>query len=304
VIADERRQVPRRTALAQIASSLILPGLVMPAYAQKAATPRLASFGGTSPIVLLRDMASGATLFARAPDQRFIPASIVKLMTAYVTLNAVKAGRLALDQGITVPAALVTRWRQWPRASSMRLRSGESVTVAALLDGMITASGNDAAELLAATVGGDNAAFAARMNRMADQLGMKDCHFTNPTGWPDGGKTQVTAAGMARLAERLIRDHPAAYARFFGNRSLTRPDGSRLANRNPLLGTVAGVDGLKTGHISSAGYTLVGSARRGETRLIAVLAGAQSPRQRAGEAAALLEAGFAAMTAAGSKARP
>lgn len=286
-----------------LAAALVLL-MASPALGQTQGGTRLTGYQGSAPVALVHDMSSGTDLFARGERTHFVPASLVKLMTAYVVLEQVKAGKLSLDQTVTVPAALVRRWQQWPRASAMRLRGGEVVSIAQLLDGMITASGNDAAELLAAQVDAELPSFLARMNRTAQRLGMANSRFATVTGWPDGGKTRVTARDMARLAERLIRDHPAAYARFFGNRSLDRPGGVRLANRNPLLGRVAGADGLKTGHISTAGYTLVGSAQRGGRRLIVVLGGAQSQAQRAQEAAALLDAGFAAMTAAKGKATP
>lgn len=265
------------------------------AAGQANAPPRITSFAGTAPVLLLRDADRGTTLYARNARQSFVPASLVKVMTAYVILDAIKAGKLSRDQHATVPADLVARWRKWPRASSMRLRSGEKVSVDALLHGMITASGNDAAELLALTAAPSVDDFIAQMNRTARRLGMKNSRFGTVTGWPDGGRTQVTAEDLAILAERLLRDHPAAYRRYFGNRNYERAGLAPLVNRNPLLGRYNGADGMKTGHISSAGYTFIGSASRDGKRLIVIMAGAESLSQRASEAAALLDAGFAAM---------
>lgn len=267
-----------------------------PVASQKAPAIKLPAFDGTAPIILLREVGQANALYARNPDRAFVPASLVKVMTAYVVLEQAQAGQMGLDKPVTVPADLVMRWQKWPRASSMRLRAGQVLTVGALLLGMITVSGNDAAELLAITSDGNTADFAARMNRQARRIGMTDSQFGTATGWPDGGKTKVTANDLARLAERIIRDHPDAYRRYFRTDQLTLANGAVARNRNPLLTRVAGADGFKTGHTSEAGYTLIGSARRDGRRLIVILAGAKSESQRAQEGAALLEAGFAAIT--------
>jgi serine-type D-Ala-D-Ala carboxypeptidase (penicillin-binding protein 5/6) len=288
--------------LAGLASLTIsLSAFAGPAASAPKASAVLRDVKAGASILLLYDRDRRETLYARAADRQFVPASVVKAMTALVVLDAVKAGEVRLDQKVTVPAALVARWKKWPRASSMRLRAGEKVTLGELLGGTLTASGNDAAELLAESVGGSGSAFIARMNRRATAIGMTSSRFGTVTGWPDGGKTQVTARDLVRLAETILRDHPAAYVRYFGVRQLERGGGALLRNRNPLLGRVAGADGLKTGHISTAGYTLLGSARRGGRRLIVVVAGAQSEGQRAHDAAFLLEAGFAAMDAGSDK---
>lgn len=278
-----------------IAAALLLVGATGTAYGQRTTAAVQVSFTGTSKILLLRDVDRKQTLFARGAGQDFVPASLVKVMTAYTALESVKAGKVSLDQKVTVPAALVDRWKKWPRASSFRLRAGEQISLGELLHGMITASGNDAAEMLAIAIDGNVADFVTRMNRQAKALGMKSSRFGTVTGWPDGGKTHVTANDMAILAERLMRDHPKAYARYFGTRRLVRDNGAAFTNRNPLLGRVDGADGLKTGHISDAGYTLIGSARRDGRRLLIILAGAQSLSQRADEGIALIEAGFTAI---------
>lgn len=265
------------------------------AIGHKASPATIEQFAGTSRVMLLRDMDRKQTIFARDADRAFVPASLVKVMSAYAALEAIKAGKLSIDQKLTVPASLVDRWKKWPRASSLRLRAGEKVSVDDLLHGMITASGNDAAEMLAIAVDGNVGDFVARMNRQAKELGMKSSNFGTVTGWPDGGKTKVTANDMAILAERLIRDHPKAYQRYFGTKRLVRDNGEIFNNRNPLLGRVEGADGFKTGHVSEAGYTLIGSAQRGGHRLLVIMAGAQSISQRANEGTALIEAGFAAI---------
>jgi serine-type D-Ala-D-Ala carboxypeptidase (penicillin-binding protein 5/6) len=268
---------------------------------QKAPVPKVERFAGTTQILLLRDVDRNATLFARNADRAFAPASLVKVMTAYTVLERVRLGKATLDTQVTVPAALVQRWQKWPRASSLRLRAGEKVSINDLLHGMITASGNDAAELLAISIDGNVDDFVARMNRQAVRIGMKSSRFGTVTGWPDGGRTKVTARDMALLAERLLSDHPDAYRRYFGTKRLTRDNGASFTNRNPLLGRVDGADGFKTGHTSEAGYTLIGSARRDGRRLVVVLAGAKDIAQRANEGAELIEAGFAATAPAKAK---
>jgi serine-type D-Ala-D-Ala carboxypeptidase (penicillin-binding protein 5/6) len=283
-----------------VAAAVLAILVAPPAASQKAPPVKVSAFDGAAPVLLLREVGQGPALYARKADTAFVPASLVKVLTAYVVLERVRAGQMALDQKVTVPAALVKRWQKWPRASSMRLRAGQGVTVAELLHGMITVSGNDAADLLAITSDGNNADFVARMNRHAQRIGMASSQFGTPTGWPDGGKTKVTANDLARLAERLLRDHPDAYRRYFGTKQLKLGNGSMGANRNPLLARVAGADGLKTGHTSEAGYTLIGSARRDGRRLIVVLAGATSQSQRGREGAALLDAGFDAIIGAGT----
>lgn len=265
------------------------------AEGQKSPAPTVERFAGTSPILLLRDVDRKQTIFARKARSSFVPASLVKVMTAFVVLEAIERGKISTDQKLSVPSSLVERWKKWPRASSLRLSAGEQVTIGELLHGMITASGNDAAEMLAIGVDGNVGDFVARMNRHARALGMNSSHFGTVTGWPDGGKTQVTANDMAILAERLIRDHPKAYRRYFGTKQLVRQNGAAFNNRNPLLGRLAGADGMKTGHISDAGYTLIGSAQRDGRRLLIVLAGAQNINQRTEEGIALIEAGFAAI---------
>lgn len=293
----------RLKALAPALAVLVLYSA--PAASQRAsqppAVPKVQRFAGSTQVLLLRDVGNKTTLFARNADRSFAPASLVKVMTAYTALERVRLGKITLDTQVTVPAALVQRWQKWPRASSLRLRAGERVSIGDLLHGMITASGNDAAELLAISIDGNVDDFVARMNRQAERIGMKSSRFGTVTGWPDGGKTKVTARDMALLAERLLNDHPEAYRRYFGTKRLTRDNGASFTNRNPLLGRVDGADGFKTGHTSEAGYTLIGSARRDGRRMLVVLAGAKDVGQRASEGAQLIEAGFAATMPARAK---
>ena len=251
-----------------------------------------------APIVMLKDLESGQILFSRGADKRFAPASMTKVMTAYVVLDLIKRGQLSRDKLFTVEDAIWKTWSARPRSSSMFLRAGEKVSVDDLLKGLITVSGNDAAAVLAVGIDGSEAAFAKRMNGMAAKIGMSSSSFGTPSGWPDGGVTKVSANDLILLADRLIRDHPDGYARYFSIPKLrhgTSPDGKPIIqpNRNPLLGRFAGADGLKTGHTSEAGYCFLGSAKRDGRRLIMVVAGMPSEKARREEAERLMNWGFA-----------
>lgn len=250
-----------------------------------------------APIVMLKDLDSGAILFARGADKRFEPASMAKVMTAYVVLDLLKSGKLSRDERFTVSDATWKKWNGNNGGSTMFLRSGEKVSVDDLLKGLITVSGNDAAAVIAIGIDGSEEAFVKRMNDVAAKLGMTSSRFGTPNGWPDGGVTKVTAADLITLADRLIRDHPAAYSRYFSISKLTHgkaPGGTPIvqSNRNPILGRFEGADGLKTGHTSAAGYCFLGSAKRGGRRLIMVVAGMASEAARRDEAERLMRWGF------------
>ncbi|MGQ3137324.1 MAG: D-alanyl-D-alanine carboxypeptidase family protein [Sphingopyxis solisilvae] len=264
------------------------------------------SFVTDAPVVMIKDMGSGEVLFARGADKRFAPASMVKVMTAYVVLDMVKRGELTRDRRFTVSEATWKTWSARERASKMFLRAGERVSVDDLLKGLITVSGNDAAATLAIGIDGSEQAFVKRMNDIAARLGMMSSRFGTASGWPDGGVTKVSANDMLLLAERLIRDHPSDYARYFGMPRLqhgTSPDGKPIVqpNRNPILGRVAGADGLKTGYTAEAGYCLLGSAKRDSRRLIVIIAGLPSEKARREEAERLFRWGFS--TPAASRGR-
>lgn len=251
-----------------------------------------------APIVMLKDLDSGQILFSRGADKRFAPASMAKVMTAYVVLDLIKKGQLSRDTLFTVDNATWKKWSARSRSSSMFLRPGEKVSVDDLLKGLITVSGNDAAAVLAVGIDGGEEAFSKRMNGVASKLGMSSSSFGTPSGWPDAGVTKVSAGDLILLADRLIRDHPAGYARYFAIPKLqhgSAPDGRPIvqANRNPILGRFVGADGLKTGHTSEAGYCFLGSAKRDGRRLIMVVAGLPSEKARREEAERLMTWGFA-----------
>ncbi|WP_447754211.1 D-alanyl-D-alanine carboxypeptidase family protein [Sphingopyxis fribergensis] len=250
-----------------------------------------------APIVMLKDLDSGAILFSRGADKRFAPASMAKVMTAYVVLDLIKKGELSRDTQFTVGEATWKKWNGSSGGSTMFLRPREKVSVDELLKGLITVSGNDAAAVLAVGIDGSEDAFVKRMNVIAADIGMKSSRFGTPNGWPDGGVTKVSAADLITLADRLIRDHPGGYARYFSLPKLqhgTSPEGKPIVqpNRNPILGRFEGADGLKTGHTAEAGYCFLGSAKRNGRRLIMVVAGMGSEKARRDEAERLMKWGF------------
>jgi D-alanyl-D-alanine carboxypeptidase (penicillin-binding protein 5/6) len=185
----------------------------------------------------------------------------------------------------------------------MFLSVNEQVSVENLLHGIVTLSGNDASVVLAECIAGTEQAFAGQMTALAKKLGMTNSNFGNSNGWPDEGRTYVTARDLAALARATIENHPKLYKQFYGRPSFTwgKTLGSGQAitqgNRNPILGKVAGADGLKTGHTAEAGYGFTGSAEQNGRRLVMVVAGLSSWNQRVEESARLMSWGFAAWSA-------
>ena len=276
----------------KLALALVLAAVAIPS--QAAAPP----FDTPAPIAFMQDLSTGAVLFQRDPDRRMPPASMAKMMTVYVAFEMVKSGELKLDQKITVRPET---WKKWNnQGSTMFLSPNEQVSVSDLLYGIITLSGNDACVVLAEGASGTEEAFVAQMNATAQRLGLKNSHFGTTNGWPDGGVTYVTARDLARLAAATIRDYPTYYKRFYSRPNFTwgQQLGSggaiRQDNRDPLLGRVAGADGLKTGHTEEAGYGFTGSAEQGGRRLVMVIAGLTSFNQRADESVRFMEWGFRA----------
>ena len=233
---------------------------------------------------LLLDYSTGQALASYNPDDRVEPASLTKLMTAYVVLGALKEGRLKPDQALPVSE------RAWKTPGSrMFIEPKKPVTVDELLRGMIVQSGNDACIALAEAVAGSEEAFAQMMNREAQRLGLKATRFANATGLPDP-QHYSTARDLGALAAALIRDHPEHYPLY----ALREYTYNRItqANRNRLLWLDPAVDGVKTGHTENAGYCLVASAKRGPRRLLSVVMGAASDGMRTQESQKLLNFGF------------
>lgn len=234
---------------------------------------------------LLVEAASGQDLAAQAPEQRLEPASLTKLMTAYLSFAAIRQGTIKLDQ--TVPVSQ----KAWKTGGSrMFIQVGTQVKVEDLLKGMIVQSGNDACVALAEAIAGDEENFAQMMNREAQRLGMQGSSFRNASGLPDP-QHYTTARDLAILAGALIRDFPEEYAKYYSMKEF-RYNNITQPNRNRLLYIDPTVDGLKTGHTEAAGYCLVSSAKRGSRRLLSVVLGAASDNARAQESLKLLNYGF------------
>ncbi len=235
---------------------------------------------------LLYDYTSKQILVDQNGDERMEPASLTKLMTAYLAFDALKYGTVSLKQKLNVPVAAV---RSTSEESRMLLKAGQSVTVDELLHGMIVDSGNDAAITLAVNIAGSETGFVDMMNQEAKRMGMNNTHFTNPVGLTDA-QHYTSASDLAVLAAAILNDYPQYYP-MFSLRNYTFNNISQ-GNRNRLLWMDPFVDGIKTGHTESAGYCLVGSAVRDNHRLISVLFGADTDRLRAAESQKLLNFGF------------
>ncbi len=233
---------------------------------------------------ILVDFASGNVLAEKAADAQIEPASITKLMTAYVVYHEMAAGRLRMEDKVVVSEKA---WRMG--GSRMYLEVGSQVSVDELLRGLIVQSGNDASVALAEHVAGTEQAFVSLMNQYAQKLGMQNTHFMNSTGWPDPLHL-TTARDIATLSAAIIREFPEHY-RLYAQKAFTY-NNIKQYNRNKLLWRDNSVDGLKTGHTESAGYCLATSARRGDTRLISVVLGTDSKKARASVSQALLNYGF------------
>ncbi|UYY59023.1 D-alanyl-D-alanine carboxypeptidase family protein [Sphingomonas sp. S2-65] len=263
------------------------------AYPTTAANP---PFDTPAPIAYMEDLSSGAVLYAKDADRRIPPASMAKMMTVYVAFDLIKKGEIKLDQQIEVRPET---WKKWhSQGSTMFLAVGEKPTVSDLLKGIVTLSGNDACVVLAEGIAGTEEAFANLMNQQAQRIGLANSHFGNSNGWPDEGRTYVTARDLAHLASATIKEHPDLYKQFYSLPSFTwgKTLGAGAAisqgNRDPLLGRVEGADGLKTGHTDEAGYGFTGSAEQGGRRLVMVVAGLDSYSGRADESVRFMNWGF------------
>jgi serine-type D-Ala-D-Ala carboxypeptidase (penicillin-binding protein 5/6) len=251
-------------------------------------------YESAAPIAYLVDLSSGAVLFDKGSRRPIPPASMAKMMTTYVAFDLIQKGKLDPKQKFTVSPE---SWKKWNNSgSTMFLKPDEQVTVADLLHGVVTLSGNDAAIVLAEGIAGSEAAFVDQLNRTAQQLGMKDSRFGTANGWPDGGRTLTTAHDLALLGARTIHDFPDLYRQYYGFRSF-RWNGISQPNRNPILGRIAGADGVKTGHTDEAGYCFTGTAQQNGRRLMMVVAGLPSMAARAEESLKLLRWGFTAWRA-------
>jgi len=262
-------------------SVALLVGLLCgPAHAQTTAIPAIAARAW-----ILVDPASGQALAAEKADEQVEPASLTKLMTAYLVFAALRDKGLSLSQVVPVSEKA---WRAG--GSKMFIEPRKPVTVDELITGMIVQSGNDACIALAEVVAGTEENFAQLMNREAQRLGMKNSSFTNASGLPDS-KHFSTARDLGLLASALIRDFPQEYEKYYRIKEY-RYNNITQRNRNRLLWLDPNVDGVKTGHTENAGYCLIASAKRGQRRLLSVVLGTSSDSVRAQEAQKLLNVGF------------
>ncbi|MFM9967914.1 MAG: D-alanyl-D-alanine carboxypeptidase family protein [Burkholderiales bacterium] len=261
--------------LAIFAASLVFPSATL----SQAPSPVLAARAWT-----LVDVAAGQTLAAYNAEERVEPASLTKLMTAYIVFTAMKDKKLSLNQ--TVP---VSERALKAAGSRMFIDAKRPVTVGDLINGMIVQSGNDACIALAEAIAGSEEAFAQWMNNEAKRLGLNNTQFSNSSGLPDS-KHFSTARDLATLATAIIRDFPEQY-RYYAVKEF-RYNNITQQNRNRLLWLDPNVDGMKTGYTQAAGYGLIASSKRGSRRLLSVVLGANSEAARAQESQKLLNFGF------------
>ena len=270
--------------LRRIAAGVLLAIVgVQPLRAQDIETP--------ASHVILMDFDTETVLFARNADEPMPPSSMSKLMTVYMVFEKLAAGQLKLEDKLPVSERA---WRT--QGSKMFVPLGGQVSVGDLLRGVIVQSGNDACVVLAEGIGGTEERFAEMMTQRARELGLKASVFKNASGWPHPEHV-MTAHELALLSKLTIKNFPQFYPIYaeldftFGvDEKSGRP--IKQGNRNPLLYKTLGADGLKTGHTEAAGYGLTASAKRGDRRLILVVNGLKSMKQRAEESERLLEIGF------------
>jgi len=269
--------------LATIAASLLTMSVAM---AQTLPAPTVAAKSW-----ILVDATSNQVIAAQDADLRIEPASLTKIMTAYLVFSALKEKKLDLNQTVNVSTRA---WKVDASSSKMFIEPNKPVTINELLYGLIVQSGNDAAVALAEAVAGSEEAFVAHMNREAERIGMKSSHYGNPHGLPSP-ENYATARDLSTLAARLISDFPEYYKTYYSTKSYTYNKITQ-PNRNRLLWLDPTVDGMKTGHTEAAGYCLISSANRpngtGQRRLISVVTGTASDQVRAQESLKLLNWGF------------
>jgi D-alanyl-D-alanine carboxypeptidase (penicillin-binding protein 5/6) len=288
-----------------------LISLVLAAALVAPAMPALAAVGVNAPVAaapslmpqapevaarafILQDLSTGQTLASRLPDQAVEPASLTKLMTAYLVFQALQSGKLQMTQDVPVSERA---WRTgMTGASRTFIQVNSRVNVDDLIKGMIVQSGNDATVALAEAVGGSVEVFVEMMNRQAQAFGLKATSFRNPEGLTAPGHT-TTARELSVIATRLITDFPQSLP-YYSMKEFTY-NGIKQPNRNLLLYRDPTVDGLKTGYTDAAGYCLISTAKRpvpggGSRRLLSVVVGAASPEARANESQKLLNWGYSA----------
>jgi D-alanyl-D-alanine carboxypeptidase len=268
---NKRDACPMTLPFRALLAALLLSLCALPVQAQR--------YGA---IVL--DAGTGEVLHAEEADAPTYPASLTKMMTLYLTFEAIQAGRLKTGRKLRVSSLAAAQ-----SPTKLGLVAGRQISVEHAILGLVTRSANDASVVLAEAIGGSVGGFARRMNAKAKALGMTATAFRNPNGLPD--PLQVTTArDMARLARALVRDFPGHY-HYFSRRSFTM-GGRTFFTHNHLMDRYKGMDGLKTGYIRASGFNLASSAVRGGRRLVAVVMGGPSPGWRDDRMAELLDLGF------------
>lgn len=266
-------------------SALILSTFLMPSLAWSQVT----GFTTNAPHAAIIDFETKEVLFQKDATRPMPPASMTKIMTAFMVFEALEAGQITLDTEFVVSEEAWRRGGAKSGSSTMFLDLNSQVRVEDLLRGVIIQSGNDACIVLAEGLAGSESAFAQLMTQRAHEIGLKSATFLNSTGWPDEGH-EISALDLARLAEMMITKFPQYY-NLYSERSFEW-NGITQGNRNPLLGRFTGADGLKTGHTNVSGYGLVGSAERDGERRIVVLNGTDSQSDRRNTALTLMMAAF------------
>lgn len=243
----------------------------------------------TAKNIVLMDYETGQYLYAKEADKMVPPASMSKLMTVYMIFGKLKDGTLSLDDTFTVSEKA---WRNGGAASgssTMFLHIGEKVRVEDLIKGIIIQSGNDACIVVAENLSGSEEDFAADMQQKAKKMGLQNSSFANSTGWPHPDH-RMSVEDLALLARHIISEYPEYY-HLFSEKGFTH-NNIKQGNRNPLLYSMPYADGLKTGHTEEAGFGLVASAKKGDRRLISVMTGLNSNKERSEEAEKMMSWGF------------
>ena len=233
---------------------------------------------------LLIDLSTGEVLLDKNSEEKTYPSSMTKIMTALMAFEKIKDGTLSMDQEFLISKKA---WKMG--GSKMFIEVDKKVKVSDLLLGVVVQSGNDASIAIAEGISGSEEIFALEMNNLAKKIGLTNSNFVNSSGWPNDNH-YTTAKDLAKIAEYTLNEHPDLYE-MYALAEFTY-NGIKQDNRNPLLYSFDGADGFKTGHTQAAGYGLVGSAERGDRRLLLVLNGLETSRARAQESLRLMDWGF------------
>jgi D-alanyl-D-alanine carboxypeptidase (penicillin-binding protein 5/6) len=242
--------------------------------------------------VMIMNLKSESVLYIQNENKRVPPASLAKIMTMYVTMDALEAGKVSLADSVRISARAAATG-----GASMGLEAGERVGLDELIKGVAAASGNDAAVAVAEYIAGSEAKFVAMMNAKAKKLGLRNTRFTNPHGLPPSGGQWTTARDMLYLTKSYIETHPDALP-YHSILSVTHGE-TTTTNKNKLLTLCPGVDGMKTGWIQASGYSLVSTAKRGDIRILCALLGASKSQAMTDESHFLLEAAFKTVESGG-----